>query len=173
MNINIFVEGFVNAPICEQENLLKQIDEDNLKYTGILDSAHLFMLLSADNESLAVDLACICLDNFSGENTVDNKCFEAILKGKGKRGTSLRISVEHAPLSFSQLWLLAHNKDGYFSLCEVLLSLYKNDCFSEKDIEMLLSKTKVKRENVKTAVEWTAEKCPCEKSNFALSQVSF
>lgn len=174
MNINLFVENFINASEFEQERILKQIfDEDKLDCDGTLDAAHLYALINLENKSHGVDMACLCLDKFSDQNTVDNECFEAILSFKGKRGTALRISVEHAPLSFSQLWLLAHNKDGYFSLCDVLLLLYKNDCFSEKDIKLLLNKTKVKPENVKSAVEWTAEKYPCKKSDFALAVVSF
>lgn len=154
MDINAFVLDSLKRAKCNfrfkielrktigKYSLMDDEEKYNCPYHGVLDSDVLDVLLNVRSGKIGIELADWALSNFSGSNTVSRYAFRRILSLHGRHGDSIRMSLDHVPLSVYQLCELNKKKNSGMVLDTLLFLLCKYDCFTILDVEDALINSK-------------------------------
>ena len=142
-------------------------EKEAFGFTGHVTSDVLNKLLEAENGAAGLALADWAVNHFAGENTIDRKAFKRILSLKGRVGNSIIMGLDHAPLSFYQLFELSKRKRSGMVLDILLPMLFEYDCFTVYDVEEVMENTKASIYSIKGALDFSSKYKDTEKYKVA------
>lgn len=152
--------------ICEH-SFMDEKEKEAFGFTGHVTSDVLNKLLEAENGAAGLALADWAVNHFAGENTIDRKAFKRILSLKGRVGNSIIMGLDHAPLSFYQLFELSKRKRSGMVLDILLPMLFEYDCFTVYDVEEVMENTKASIYSIKGALDFSSKYKDTEKYKVA------
>ncbi len=116
----------------------------DLFYDGTLDKNELSLLIKLSSEQNKIEpLLCQVVSKFINANSVDLNNFDALLNYKGRCRRTLLWNLSEVPLSFYQTQILFNRFRKSFPeiVCNLITTMYVNDCFSEYDLEYYLNRS--------------------------------
>ena len=128
-----------------------------LYYEGVVDKEYLSELIKLALENKLIEpLLGQVVEKFINAESVDLNNFKALLNYKGKYRKTLLWGLSHTPLSFYQMQILfdKYYKDFPEITCNIISTIYMNDCFTEYDMEYYLNR--VKEINLKSIMDISA-----------------
>ena len=140
-NVSELIKSILQEGKCEFS--LDDCLNMDLYYEGVVNKEDLSSLITLASEHKELEpLLCQIVGKYTNADSVDLNNFNVLLNYKGECRRTLLWNLCEVPLSFYQMQILFDKfcKDFPEIACNMLSTVYQNDCFSAYDMEHCLNK---------------------------------
>lgn len=141
-------ELYIMIAACDDWDVLAK------NYTGKLNPEILENLLNGRINHNTRSIAKWAIEHFGDESSISKESFKKIKKLSHKYKRQLFSSMAHIKLPFYQLWEIRNNDLSFEQFDTLLHVMCNNECFTLQDIEFLISESNLKKETIKSVIDY-------------------